>query len=78
MNLSQASKLTGISTRTLRLAIESGELTAERPIECGPWILNKEILDRADGKRFLERVRLSKSNTTVPSSSQAIFDLSTT
>jgi hypothetical protein len=78
MNLSQVAKITGITTRTLRLAIECGELTAERPVECGPWILNRQTLETATGMRFLERVRASKSNTTVPPSTQAIFDLSTT
>ena len=36
MNLSQASARLGITNRTLRLAIERGEVKAERPIACGP------------------------------------------
>jgi hypothetical protein len=39
MNLSQAARLVGVTNRTLRLAIERGEVLAERPIPCGPWIL---------------------------------------
>ena len=78
LNLSQAARLVGVATRTLRLAIERGYIAAERPIDCGPWILNKQALQIEDVARFLERVRLGKSHPTVLPSAQATLDLSTT
>jgi len=41
LNLSKAARLVGVSNRTLRIAIERGYIAAERPIACGPWVLNK-------------------------------------
>jgi DNA invertase Pin-like site-specific DNA recombinase len=77
LNLSQAARLVGIANRTLRLAIERGDIAAERPISCGPWVLNKQTLQSDTAVRFLEHVRLGKATTTVPSSRQATLDLST-
>jgi Recombinase/Resolvase, N terminal domain/Recombinase zinc beta ribbon domain len=76
LNLSQAAQLMGVSSRTLRLAIEQGYITAERPIACGPWVLNKQAFDGKDAARFVERMRLNKGRTTVLSSAQAVLDLS--
>jgi DNA invertase Pin-like site-specific DNA recombinase len=78
MNLSQAASLVGVSNRTLRLAIEHGYIAAERPIACGPWVLNKQSLEKESASRLLDRVRLGRSSPTVPSSKQAVLDLSIT
>ena len=40
------------------LAIQRGYIAAERPIACGPWVLNKQALESEDAKRLLDRVRL--------------------
>jgi len=48
LNLSQAALLTGTSNRTLRLAIERGEIVAEQPIAAGPWVLNARALQKHD------------------------------
>jgi hypothetical protein len=77
LNLSQAARLVGVANRTLRLAIERGDVAAERPIASGPWVLNKQTLQSEVAARFLERVRLGKSHPTVPPSAQATLDLST-
>jgi DNA invertase Pin-like site-specific DNA recombinase len=78
LNLSQAARLVGIANRTLRLAIERGYIAAERPIACGPWVLNKQTLQGDEAVRFVQRVRSGKPQPTVPSSAQATLDLSTT
>lgn len=78
MNLSQAARLVGVSNRTLRLAIEHGYIAAERPIAYGPWVLNKKSLERENASRLLDRVRHGRSSPTVPSSEQAVLDLSIT
>jgi hypothetical protein len=77
LNLSQAARLADVTNRTLRLAIERGEIAAERPIQLGPWIVKKEELQSEAAKRFLARV-LSKSDPTVPISNQTLLDLSIT
>lgn len=78
MNLSQAARLVGLSSGTLRVGIERGDIDAERPIACGPWVLNKQNLETERARRFLERVRLGKSGPTAPSSAQATLELSIT
>src|SRR5262249_22210254 len=37
LNLTEAARLVGVSPRTLRLAVEHGELHAEHPLPDGPW-----------------------------------------
>jgi DNA invertase Pin-like site-specific DNA recombinase len=78
LNLSQAADLVGVSNRTLRIAIERGYIPAERPIACGPWVLNKRALASEAATRLLERVRLGRCSPKVPSSTQAVLNLSIT
>jgi DNA invertase Pin-like site-specific DNA recombinase len=78
LNLSQAARMVGVANRTLRLAIERGYIAAERPISCGPWVLNKKTLQSDEAARFVQRVRFGKPQPAVPSSAQATLDLSTT
>lgn len=78
MNLSQAARFAGVASGTLRVAIERGYITAERPVPCGPWILNKQSLEAEAAAQFVQRVRLGKSAPTAPSSEQAVLELSIT
>jgi DNA invertase Pin-like site-specific DNA recombinase len=78
LHLSQAARLIGVANRTLRLAIERGEIVAERPIACGPWVLNKQSLETESAVRFLDRVRTGKPHLVVPESNQATLDFSNT
>jgi DNA invertase Pin-like site-specific DNA recombinase len=78
MNLSDAARRTGISKTTLRSAIERGYITAERPISCGPWVLNERNLRTESAARFMEQVQANKSHPAEPSPFQAVLDLSST
>jgi len=78
MNLGQAAKHIGISDRTLRLAIQRGEIKADHPVSGGPWVLNRSDLQTEAALRLLERVRHSRRNPTVPTSKQDNFDFSNT
>jgi DNA invertase Pin-like site-specific DNA recombinase len=78
MNLSQAAAHLGTTTRTLRRAIERGEVRAERPIASGPWILNKRNLDDEAVVRIFESARSGRKPPTIPQPTQATLDLSTT
>ena len=68
LNLSQAARLVGIANRSLRVGTERGDIAAQRPIACGPWVLNKQNLRSDSATRFLEGVRIGKSTPTVRSS----------
>ena len=78
LNLSHAARSAGVSNRTLRIAIERGYITAERPIACGPWVINKQALTNEVASKFFEMARIGKTHPTVPSPSQAVLDLSIT
>lgn len=78
VNLSDAAALIGVSNATLRAAIQRGEVLAERPVECGPWVLNKRALQTDLAKQFIARVRLGQGHPAAAPLSQAAFDLSTT
>jgi len=78
MNLSQAARLVGVAKGTLRVGIERGDIDAERPIACGPWVLNKLNLETEKARSFVERVRRGKGNPTASSSAQATLELSIT
>jgi hypothetical protein len=78
MNLSKAAQLLGTTRNTLREAIERGEIAAERPVSCGPWILNRQSLQSEGALRFIERVRSVQAHPTTANSKQCSLDLSTT
>lgn len=78
INLSDAARLLGTSRNTLREAIAHREIAAERPIDCGPWILNRRSLQSEAAQRFIERVRSSQKDATKAPSDQGSLDFSTT
>lgn len=78
LNLTRAAARLGVTNRTLRLAIERGEITAERPIACGPWVLNRRDLETEKATQFIERTKSGRKHPTVPPSTQGAFDLSMT
>jgi DNA invertase Pin-like site-specific DNA recombinase len=78
MNLSQAASKLGITNRTLRMAIERSEIEAERPVACGPWVLNARALRTEAATRLTERVRRGRPITSVPLDQQGNLDLSMT
>jgi hypothetical protein len=78
MNLSDAARLVGVASGTLRTGIEKGDIAAERPIVCGPWVLKKENLETERAIRFIEGVRVRKTTRAARSSAQATLELSIT
>jgi len=77
MNLTTAAKYIGISDRTLRLAIDRGEIEAEHPVSRGPWVLNRRALQTEAAGRLVERVR-RQLKPTISTSQQENFDFSNT
>ena len=78
VNLSKAADFLRISARTLRLAVERGEIEAEHPLSDGPWVFNQRALQTEAAARLVERAHRRSADPAVPTSRQRNLDLSTT
>ena len=78
LNLTQAAKLVGVSARTLRLAVEHGELQAEHPLPDGPWIFRRDQLTTDAARAVTARSSRRSRGRAVATENQATLDLSTT
>ena len=78
MNLTEAAKLLGVSSRTLRLAAERGEIEAQHPLAVGPWVFNRSALQTPAAAGLVERVRRTRRHPAVPADEQADFEFSST
>lgn len=78
MNLTQASEFLGISSRTLRIAVEQGEIQAEHPLAAGPWVFRRAVLEAEASTRLVARVRHRELGSAVPRTNQAALDFSDT
>jgi DNA invertase Pin-like site-specific DNA recombinase len=78
MNLTEAANTLGVSARTLRLAVERGEIEAEHPLDDGPWIFNRRGIETEAAAQFRARVRSSNRNPAIPTSEQSALGFSTT
>jgi DNA invertase Pin-like site-specific DNA recombinase len=57
LNLTKAAALLGISAKTLRLAAEAGEIDAIHPLNEGPWIFDRSVLDGSQAKMIVSAAR---------------------
>lgn len=78
MNLTEAANSLGVNARTLRLAVERGEIEAEHPLDDGPWIFNRRAIETEAAAQFRARVRGSNRNPAIPTSKQSTLGFSTT
>jgi len=78
MNLTEAARFLHISPRTLRLAVERGEIQAQRPLADGPWVFNRRELETDAAKQLVQRVARGTRDPAVPSADQARFEFSST
>jgi DNA invertase Pin-like site-specific DNA recombinase len=78
MNLTEAARLVGVSARTLRLAVEHGELRAEHPLPDGPWIFHCDQLSSESARTIAARAARRSRNPAIPTESQGALDLSMT
>jgi len=78
MNLTEAAKHLGVSPRTLRLAVERGEIEAQHPLADGPWVFNRETLQTAAAATLIERVTGRNRQPAIPNTEQATFEFSST
>jgi hypothetical protein len=78
LNLTRAAAFVGVSPKTLRLAVERGEIEALHPLAEGPWIFNRRSLQTPAAAEFAERIRRGAQHPTIPPASQVNFEFSTT
>jgi len=78
LNLTEAARLIGVSARTLRLAVERGELNGEHPLPDGPWIFNHNAFDGEPSTALAARARARRCRATIPNEEQCVLDLSMT
>jgi DNA invertase Pin-like site-specific DNA recombinase len=78
MNLTEAARLLGVASRTLRLAAERGEIEAQHPLAVGPWVFNRSTLQTQAAAKLVERVTHTNRRRTVPAEEQAAFEFSST
>lgn len=78
MNLTKAAAYLHISPRTLRLAVERGDIEGEHPLNDGPWVFSRDVLQSETTAALVARVRSRHSNPAGPNKRQHNLDLSTT
>ena len=78
ISLTDAADYLGISPRTLRLAIDRGEISADHPFADGPWIISRAILDRDAGQKLKRRAKARPRNPAVLHSEQHLDLFSST
>ena len=78
INLTEAARMLRMSTRTLRIAAERGEINAEHPLADGPWVFHRDHLRTADTQHFLGRVAQRNCGAAVPCPEQTDLEFSST
>jgi hypothetical protein len=78
LNLTEAARMIGVCARTLRLAVEHGELTAAHPLPDGPWIFNRIELQSEKAAKLVARVRARQRGPAVSNQEQGNLNLSMT
>ena len=78
MNLTQAANFLHISSSTLRMALERGEIQAEHPLPGGPWIINRGILEGDSAQQLVARVHSREHTPATSIATQTTLDLSST
>ena len=57
LNLTNAARLLGVTTKTLRLAAEAGHIQGIHPLPDGPWIFDRSELGHPAAQRLVHRAR---------------------
>jgi DNA invertase Pin-like site-specific DNA recombinase len=76
MTLTAAATLLGISTRTMRLAVEQGEIVGDHPLKDGPWVIQRQALETETARRVVDRARSRNRDPAVPGPEQPTLDFS--
>ena len=76
MNLTEAARVLGISPRTLRIAVERGEIEADHPLPDGPWVFQRNVLETSAAATLIDRVRRRTQQAAIPNSQQRTLNFS--
>ena len=75
LNLTEAATFLGLSSRTVRLSVERGELLGEHPLADGPWVFRRNDLQSDNAKRLVQRIHRAREDPAVPASEQPSLDI---
>lgn len=78
MNLTEAAAFLHVSPRTVRIAIDAGELQAEHPLSDGPWLVNRQELMSDNAQRLKLRAHRGGRRPAIPSENQNDLQFSST
>jgi DNA invertase Pin-like site-specific DNA recombinase len=70
MNLTEAAHRLGVSARTLRLAVERGDIEAQHPLPDGPWLFQRLALETEAADTLVARVRRRTQEVAIPAAHQ--------
>jgi hypothetical protein len=73
MNLTAAAAFLGIGPRTLRIAVERGEIAGAHPLPDGPWVFHRGALETEAVAKLVERVTQHRDGGTVSAVQQGSF-----
>jgi DNA invertase Pin-like site-specific DNA recombinase len=76
MNLTEAAAFLNVSAKTLRLAVEAGELRAEHPLSDGPWLFHRQELVNPAAQRVKERTHKGGRRSGLPAENQCDLQFS--
>jgi len=77
MTLTEAADHLGISSRTLRLAAETGEIPGRHPLADGPWVFSKSELE-TDAAQAVQQRAKKRKRAAVPNANQQNLNFSGT
>lgn len=78
VNLNNAAQSLGVAARTLRLAVERGEIEAQHPLADGSWMFSQQALHTAAAADVVERARRRTTKPAAPKAGPRTLDFSTT
>ena len=78
VNLTQAAHILNLSPKTLRLAVERGEIEARHPLPDGPWVINQRALQTQAAADLVQRVTCGKQAPAISDDKQEKLQFSST
>jgi DNA invertase Pin-like site-specific DNA recombinase len=76
MNLTEAAHVLGINPRTLRVAVERGNIEADHPLPDGPWVFHRRVLESEAAATLVAHVHRRSQEVGIPSSQQRTLGFS--
>ena len=78
LKLKEAADIVGVSTATLRSAIERGEIPGEHPLPDGPWVINRSDAESKTAKQLYQRAQRRNRKGAKPSPGQQNLEVLST